>query len=156
VTPRMYWLPAGLPFLKLGETKFYRDFPIHQMDGVRAGLLSHWQERLEKSNNTRHLRAQELIRRLSSVGQVAKSLVCQGPCYLRLPLLMKNKQAKEKLCDLSRPYGLGVSPLYPTTIREIPELQGKLTDNQFPAATLVADRLVTLPIHSLLSPHDVE
>lgn len=156
VTPRMYWLPACLPFLKLGETKFYREFPIHQMDGVRAGMLSHWRERLEKSNRIRHLRAQELIRRLGSVGQVARPLFCQDPCYLRLPLLVKNKQTKEKLCDLSRQYGLGVSPLYPTSIREIPDLQGMLPDNEFPVATLVADRLVTLPIHSLVSPHDVE
>lgn len=156
VTPRMYWLPAGLPFLKLGETKFYHDFPIHQMDGVRAGLLSDWRERLERSNKARCLRAEELIRRLTSVGEVAKLLSSQDPCYLRLPLLMQNKQAKERLCDLSKQHGLGVSPLYPTTIREISELQGKLPDNEFPAATLVADRLVTLPIHSLVTPHDVE
>ena len=27
IDPSRYWFPAGLPFLKLGETKFYTDFP---------------------------------------------------------------------------------------------------------------------------------
>jgi hypothetical protein len=39
INPSRYWFPAGLPFLKLGETKFYTDFPITRMDPVRAGLL---------------------------------------------------------------------------------------------------------------------
>jgi perosamine synthetase len=28
INPSLYWLPVGLPFLKLGETKFYTDFPV--------------------------------------------------------------------------------------------------------------------------------
>src|SRR5262245_23727920 len=39
IHPALYWLPAGLPFLQLGETRFYKEFPIFRMDEVRAHQL---------------------------------------------------------------------------------------------------------------------
>ena len=154
INPWLYWLPAGLPFLKLGETKFYRDFPIHRMDGVRAGLLSGWKRRLNESNRNRWIHVQEFLSRPSSIGYVVKSPVCQEPVYLRLPVLLPSKQAKEKVCALSKQYGLGISPLYPTAIQDIPELRGRIRDKELPGATMVADRLVTVPVHHLVGRRD--
>ena len=31
IRPSFYWLPAAMPFLKLGQTFFYKDFPIHKL-----------------------------------------------------------------------------------------------------------------------------
>jgi hypothetical protein len=42
ILPRLYWLPAGLPFLRLGETIFYEDFPIRWLSGSQAMLLRAW------------------------------------------------------------------------------------------------------------------
>ena len=39
IHPLLYWLPAGLPFLRLGETTFYTDFSMYRMDEVRAHQL---------------------------------------------------------------------------------------------------------------------
>ena len=156
IDPRLYWLPAGLPFLRLGETKFYRDFPIHRMDGVRAGLLSGWQTRLDDCNRNRCIQCQGFLCRHSSNGHVIKSEVCQKPVYLRLPVLLRSKQAKERVCALSKQHGLGISPLYPTTIQDIPELRGRLLDKELPGATVVADRLVTVPVHHLVGYRDRE
>ena len=39
IHPLLYWLPAGLSFLRLGETQFYTDFPMYRMDEVRAHQL---------------------------------------------------------------------------------------------------------------------
>jgi len=156
INPWLYWLPAGLPFLELGETKFYRDFPIRRMDGVRAGLLSGWKRRLDESNRNRCIHVQEFLSRTSSIGHVVKSPVCQEPVYLRLPVLLPSKQAKERVCALSKQYGLGISPLYPTAIQDIPELQGRLRNKELPGATMVADRLVTVPVHHLVGHRDRE
>jgi len=156
INPRLYWLPAGLPFLKLGETKFYRDFPIYCMDGVRAGLLSGWQTRLDESNRNRWLQSQGFLGRLSSFGHIVKSQVCQKPVYLRLPVLLQSKQAKERVCALSKQHGLGITPLYPTAIKDIPELRGLLRDKELPGAAKVADRLVTVPVHHLVEHRDRE
>ncbi|NOS82376.1 MAG: DegT/DnrJ/EryC1/StrS aminotransferase family protein, partial [Nitrospira sp.] len=53
IHPKLYWIPAGIPFLGLGETKFYSDFPVCRMDGIRVGLLSSWRGRLDESNRCR-------------------------------------------------------------------------------------------------------
>jgi dTDP-4-amino-4,6-dideoxygalactose transaminase len=155
INPWLYWLPAGLPFLKLGETKFFRDFPIHRMDGVRARLLSGWKRRLNESNRSRWIHVQEFLSR-PSFGYVVKSPVCQEPVYLRLPVLLPSKQAKEGVCALSKQYGLGISPLYPTAIQDIPDLRGRLRDKELPGAAMVADRLVTVPIHHLVGQKDYD
>lgn len=46
VRPFLYWFPAGLPFLKLGETVFYRDFSVKRLSPAKAGVLRGWQTRL--------------------------------------------------------------------------------------------------------------
>ncbi len=69
---------------------------------------------------------------------------------------MANKRAKDKLCIWGRAAGLGTGPLYPTTISAIPELRKRLARTDFPAAALVADRLVTLPVHPLVRAKDLD
>ncbi len=156
IDPRVYWLPSKLPFLKLGETKFYDDFPVRRMDGVRLGLLSHWQERLEQSVRARHLMAKDFVDRLNPCGEVIPSLSVEQPVYLRLPIMMKNKKVKEKLCALSDEKGLGINPLYPTAIQAIKELQDRVETKEFPGSERVAERLVTLPVHHRVRNQDRE
>jgi dTDP-4-amino-4,6-dideoxygalactose transaminase len=156
INPSLYWLPAGLPFLKLGETKFYRDFPVSRMDSVRAGLLRRWRERLGRSTASRVSHAEQMLRSLDS-GTV-QTIKSSGPghsVYLRLPVLMHSKQEKETVCRMSGEQGLGLSSLYPSSVQQIAELHGALSSQHVPHATMVADRLVTLPTHELLSENDL-
>jgi len=46
VRPALYWLPAGMPFLRLGETFFDPHFPIRGVSGMRGGLRRRWRQRL--------------------------------------------------------------------------------------------------------------
>ena len=62
IHPLLYWLPAGLPFLRLGETKFYTDFPMYRMDEVRAHQLQGWERRLD-SGQSRASRSCRLVNR---------------------------------------------------------------------------------------------
>jgi dTDP-4-amino-4,6-dideoxygalactose transaminase len=145
--PDLYALPASLPFLGLGETKFYTDFPIHRLDGTRAGLLANWKARLEQSNQARLKASGDFIDRLVPGSRVIRSSSGKETVYLRLPVLVESRKAKEELCAVSREKGLGISPMYPTAIQEIRELQGRLESTDFPGAKSVAERLVTLPVH---------
>ena len=52
--------------------------------------------------------------------------------------------------------GLGLSPMYPTGIGEIPQLAGMIRGGNYPVASDVAQRLVTLPTHYLLTDDDRE
>lgn len=156
IHPSLYWLPAGLPFLKLGETKFYRDFPVARMDPVRAGLLRRWKERLARSTSSRVSHAEHLIRSLDSGGvQMIKPSVPGRSVYLRLPVLMGSKQEKESVCLMSKAQGLGVSAAYPSSIQQVPELREVLSSQNVPRAAMMAERLVTVPTHELLSDTDL-
>ncbi|HLE18594.1 MAG TPA: aminotransferase class V-fold PLP-dependent enzyme, partial [Syntrophales bacterium] len=53
IMPFLYWFPHGLPFLKIGETKFYRDFPVFRLSGFQAGLMRRWREALDAYNRGR-------------------------------------------------------------------------------------------------------
>ena len=158
LNPRLYWIPAGLPFLKLGETKFYTDFPMRRMDSMRAGLLAGWKTRLQRATKVRRERARTLLHRLQNcvAAGYAQPYGSNEAVYLRLPVCAFNRHEKNMLCALSRQQGLGISPLYPGTIQDIPELQGELSRERTPGATRLVECLMTFPTHDLVTEQDIE
>jgi dTDP-4-amino-4,6-dideoxygalactose transaminase len=148
IRPALYWFPAGLPFLKLGQTLYHENFPVKRLSGVKVGLLRNWRTRLEKSNRLRVEAAADFIRRLhlKSFGDPL--------AYLRLPVLMQSREQKERLCIESREKGLGVSPMYPSAINEVAEIGLDFKGEAYPSAMEAAERLVTLPTHPFLSKQD--
>lgn len=155
LNPMLYWLPAGLPFLGLGETKYYSDFPLCRMDGMRAGLLSSWRNRLEESNRYRIQLGRLFQRRLPSFAQIGRVSQSES-AYLRLPLLMPTAQQKAAFCLMAKEYGLGVSASYPAPISKIPEIASKYQSKRFPGAEALASRMVTLPLHRYVTEDDVD
>lgn len=156
LNPRMYWLPAGLPWLRLGETHFYHEFPIFRMDGGRAGLLWSWRKRLEESNKHRDENTRNIERCLSSLRYPQQPEWSTESIYLRYPLLMPSADQKLELCKIAKQQGLGASPLYPYPINEIPELKGAFLKSQCLGARRLAECLVTLPTHQLTQQHDLD
>lgn len=156
IKPSLYWLPVGLPFLKLGETKFYTDFPVSRLDPIRAGLLRRWKRRLDKSTASRVAHSEQILRSLT-VGDVRtlKPFVRGQPVYLRFPVLMRSKQEKDAVCRLSARQGLGISSMYPSSLQHIAELRDALSSQEVPQSTSIAERLVTLPTHEFLSDSDL-
>ncbi len=151
IRPSLYWLPAGLPFLGLGETKFYRDFPIERMSDARAAALTGWQGRLEQDNRTRREQAELFIKELAASAPSIVVLAKAESVYLRLPVLVADRPTKEWILRESSLRGLGVSGAYPDTITHIPELAGSLLHYQDAGARLLVDRLVTVPTHRYVS-----
>ncbi len=152
IHPSLYWLPAGLPFLGLGETRFYTDFPIRKMGEARAATLMNWPDRLRAANRSRIEQAEALIQELrrTAPGVVVKS--APGAVYLRLPVLVQENAAKQAVLAEAAAMGLGISQGYPGTMWEIPELQGRLPERDDEGAREVVERLVTLPTHGFVSP----
>jgi dTDP-4-amino-4,6-dideoxygalactose transaminase len=149
VRPILYWIPAALPFLHLGETVFPKAVPIRPMSGVRAGVLRGWQQRLTGSNRQRAEAAtyyrHRLPLRLPPGGHHP---------YLRVPFRVRNAAEKQRLCAMSRRRGLGLSPAYPIAVTEIPGVPMACESRRFPSAQRVAASLVTIPTHPLVSEHD--
>lgn len=154
IHPLLYWLPAGLPFLRLGETTFETDFRIDRMDEVRAHQLQGWERRLALANQERAARAGWLIEGLDLPRRGITPITGKEAVYLRLPVMVRDREMKESVCRQSREVGAGLSPSYPATIQEIPELAGRLVSRKYAGAQEVVDRLVTLPTHQFVTEVD--
>jgi perosamine synthetase len=148
IHPSLYWLPAGLPFLKLGETIFYKDFPVKRLSGMSAGMMRKWQQRLEYYNQTRKECADYYCGTLRP-GLQWKNI--HEEASLRLPLIAGNREIREHIYNLLWKKGLGVSKMYPVPINEIAELKDQFRGKEYPAAHAISERLFTLPTHPLLS-----
>ena len=126
------------------------------MDGMRAGLLGGWEERLRVSNDGRADRARRYMDFLPASLQQVDPIRTRGVAYLRLPLLMPSTEAKTAVCVLAKGKGLGVSSLYPTPVSDIPELAGMFSLRIFEGARALAERLVTLPVHHYIDAKDIQ
>src|SRR6266568_2147591 len=49
IHPRLFWIPAALPFLRLGETLYPRHIRLGRLSGMKAGLLRDWRSLLARS-----------------------------------------------------------------------------------------------------------
>jgi dTDP-4-amino-4,6-dideoxygalactose transaminase len=146
IRPALYWLPAALPWLRLGETRFPTRVTIRRMSGMQAGLLRHWQRRLRESNEARTRTAMAIGHRLG----------VQWPAhpYLRLPIFASSPAEKRALLGHSHRLGLGLSDGYPVAVDQIPELRRWSTSVTCPQAHRIADHLLTIPVHHWLSARD--
>jgi dTDP-4-amino-4,6-dideoxygalactose transaminase len=155
IHPRAYWLPAGLSFLGLGETIYDPTFSIRRLDGLRAGFLKTWRRRLEDSSEDRARHADLYLGSFRLEEAQLDPIRVRGTAYLRLPVVMPTVTDKQELCTAGKDLGLGVSALYPAPVSDIPELKARFQGQQYPGADILADRLVTLPVHQYVDERDV-
>lgn len=149
IYPSLYWFPISLSFLKLGETIFYNNFPIKRLSGMQAGLLRRWEKQLEESNRIRIENSKYFCSTSTLTFHIGKSIP-----FLRFPVICSDKETRDQLCSSSKKEGFGIVKMYPTPINEIQEIKGQFRRDNFPVAKLVADRLLTVPTHQLLSKKD--
>jgi dTDP-4-amino-4,6-dideoxygalactose transaminase len=149
IRPSLYWFPAAMPFLRLGETIYPRKVDLQRLSGMQAGLLHGWQARLTQSNQIRSDNATDLARRLSLSPPRG-----QSHPYLRLPVLASTRREKKRIFEMSRRLGLGLSVAYPATIDQVPQLKGHFDGGQYPGATKLAERLLTIPTHHWVEERD--
>jgi dTDP-4-amino-4,6-dideoxygalactose transaminase len=149
IRPGLYWIPAALPFLRLGQTIFPKDVTLKRLSGMHAGFFRNWRSRLRQSNRSRSRTATYFSERLSLT-------LAHGPShpYLRLPLFAATPKDREWIHSLSEQRGLGLSLAYPTPINEIPEISRMFDGKRFPSARTVAEHILTIPTHHWLSEKD--
>jgi dTDP-4-amino-4,6-dideoxygalactose transaminase len=149
IRPGLYWIPAALPFLQLGQTIYPKDVPLKRLSGMHAGLLHNWRSRLSQSNRGRSETAAHFSRRLSLS-------LAHGPShpYLRLPIFAATPKDRKRIHSLSQQHGLGLSLAYPTAIDAIPEISRMFEGKRFPSARSVAEHILTIPTHHWLSEKD--
>ena len=150
IRPILYWFPRNLPFLKIGETHYYRSFPVKKFTRFQAGLLYNWRKKLEMMNRSRAGNAEYYIENFQLSGRMP--IYDNELYYNRFPVYLADKASKDKLCEMGNV--LGISSMYPSPIHKIQEIKNNYKTVCFEYAEIISDTLVTLPTHVLLNEND--
>jgi perosamine synthetase len=158
--PCLYWIPDNLPFLGLGKTVFDADFEIARLQPFQETLGQILIDRLRKMNDERTRVASQIAAAAgaTSLFEIPGYHEGHSPCYLRLPLLAKDRGHRNAVIDSMKRGGIKASIMYPSTIAEIDGIAGHLRGSagHYPNAGQVVERLFTLPTHGYVRQKDTE
>lgn len=146
--PSVYSLPASVPQLRLGETVYHPPRAPAVQSGVSAAAVSAaWSASLAEAA----VRRSNAARLMQVSGHGLDLAAGVEPGFLRLPVLVRN-------CTLDpAERQLGILRGYPTALCDLPQLTVRFvsTSHSFTGARELAQRLVTVPVHSRLTQADL-
>jgi perosamine synthetase len=143
--PWLYWIPASLPILGLGETVYRKPRPIGGISALAAGVLVRCLPLVPGEVARRRLNASRLRGEMGGASFLTRAIGWEAG-WLRLPLVLQ-RTAASVLTGYH--FRAGVIRGYPKSLAEL-EGFGSRTLNaaaEFPGAILLAERLVTVPTH---------
>lgn len=151
----LYWLPAALPFLGLGETTYRAPRPVARISPFACGVLRRTVSESTREERARRTNASLLRAHVApEVGSYYDAPARGIAGYLRLPLLLTATDATSNSGDRSR---LGIMRSYPRPLNELPGFgaRGKGSREDLSGARALSERLLTLPVHSRLTRTDL-
>jgi len=158
--PWLYWIPARLPFLKLGTTRYEDDYPVERYSvrlGVMAALLF---RRFDTITATRSENGKRYLKFLREVPFLHCPQPVPGaqPVYLRFPVIVDTPARRDQLLSILNAAGFGATGSYPLSVIDVPEIQDHLDrpGSHGEAGRSIAARILTLPTHSYVRPHHID
>jgi perosamine synthetase len=156
--PSLYWIPSSLPFLKLGVTEFDPGFPMRELHPVSLAILDPLFERLDEMNRLRRSNAMAISQALPTTSkfQFPRPNPNTLPAFVRLPVIARDKELRERVVKNLRKAGMSAGPVYPTAICEIQGLESHMAVDDFhrKGAELLSERLFTLPVNPFVTADD--
>lgn len=156
--PNLYWLPASLPWLGLGETVYRKPEPPEQMTRLAAALLLETESEAAAAAEVRTAVGRELLATLPCVPAVrpVRPGHPEWAGFLRAPVLLS-----DGMRGFSSPWvarHLGVEASYPSTLADLLPLRTRMEHPvaACPGAEELARHLVTLPTHDGLDEEERE
>ena len=159
LNPYFYFIPVILPFVKLGISEFSTKFKLKDFSSYQAGLFFSMWDKLAKLTKIRRKNAFLIMKKLKNLNKLRFPIWDKDsyPVFLRLPVIIEDKNLREKIFKKLNDKGLGVSKFYPTSLKEIKELKPYLKENSnLENSTYFAEHVITLPTHPLLKKRDIE
>ncbi|HBC46543.1 MAG TPA: hypothetical protein DEO84_08275 [candidate division Zixibacteria bacterium] len=159
LNPYLYRLATSIPFLGIGKTVFDMNLNSSRLSKFQICMCAKMLPRLGELNSIRQINAGHLARAIAQ----SKKLTVIGwhpefiNNYLRLPVLCSDGVSRNKAIEQLRKNGISASAMYPSTIRNITNIEHYLAEpsGRFEGAEQVVNRLLTLPTHPNLKPTDI-
>jgi dTDP-4-amino-4,6-dideoxygalactose transaminase len=153
--PRGWWWVARLGLNAAGDDPRTWHFARRPLSAPAAALGTRLLPRLPGWNEQRRVHAQRLLAELPAHSGLAPIAVPPGarPIYVRLPLLARDQAQRDELVMRLRRAGIGAGRLYGQTLAEGSHAAA---GGDFPGATGLAQRLLTLPTHPYVQEEDIE
>ena len=164
--PHWYKIPASIPWLGLGKTTCDSDFLTGSMSEFQ---ILHAVTQLRRRQTLQRIysdKAALWLEALASLDSRAfvfpstESAYCsestlRQTIFTRFPLIFERAADKQRFLRKTQESGLGVSASYPAPLHAFTQLEGKLASTHSPRAELLAQTLVTLPVHSYVAPQHI-
>ncbi len=150
--PWIFGLPARLPFLHLGQTRYRHPSSPKRISDISSRVVLKSLARLQTEIAIRRQHGERLAQLANDAGFVTPRISEPArPSWLRLPLLPPNPGRV-----LRRDVALGIARGYPIPLPALPQIQhASVGRESTPGADHLALSLVTLPTHSLIEERDL-
>ena len=166
ISPAVYWWLTRVLRVRV-DTISYR--PLRQVCSFPEYLAGALQEALLQPRVVAEPLALTYERMLESVAgpwkkitpsvrqspEIALTGNCRSTLW-RYPLLLSTAEQRDQLFNRLWRAGLGPSRLYRRTLSDMPETATRVRTRGHPNASSLADRLLTLPLHSDVTSEDIE
>ena len=151
-----WWFISKLP---LGFEQQYHsiDFKIERLSNWQAAFGLSVLERLNSINAIRTSNGRFLTQQLQDLKAIVVPQAFEDAeaVYLRLPVIVKDKQLREEIYHQLHKAGIGVSKMYVSSLNRYDYLADIVPGGNYPVAEYVADRIIALPTHPLVSKGDL-
>lgn len=159
-SPTVYWWMSRAPGVGLGETRYkplelIRELPFDTWGQAGAELEIYMSTPCYDSR--RWIRAVEGWAGLGIQPLLESRGSLPGPELLRLPLLAPDLPSRDRLVAALNEQGLGASRMYAKALNRLPDIPAEVAaQGPFRNADVLADRLFTIPTHTLVTDEHVE
>lgn len=160
-SPSLYWIPQGIPWLKLGETIFSLDFQMARLHplvlSIGETLLKNFQS--YQKNQRQIARAyREKLKNIRDEFYFFPEEEEENIFLLRFPVILKNRETRDKILAKLKRRGLGATGMYPVPLNEQVGIPKDLfSDNSYnPTAKSISERIITLPLHEYVNEKDIK
>ncbi len=157
--PRLFWIPAGLPGLRLGDTYFTLDIDLSGPDPamIRIGNELHTAWEGIRANRVALAKLyRDALTGVESCVLPGSGRDDPGTALLRFPILAADRRERDRILYTAKKEGLGATGMYPVALNELAGLSDYFPkDESYPEARRIAERLITLPLHEYVTERDI-
>jgi len=157
--PSLYWLPASVPWLALGETRYKEPSEPRPPPAFAAALVREMEDRSIREVAARRAcadRWRDVVKDAAPEGLARPCEPLEGGFagYLRFPVLLDGREGAERVAHQASRYG--VVRGYPIALDELEASRGRtlLAGRPLPGARRLRHDLVTLPCHGRVTEID--